>query len=121
LKSSAVNNSYRTPWVPTVNRAVSRTTLMTKVIRTVATLVQTPGSGISILLAVGTPSTSSGNLYCHRELSPGSLCVLYISAYLIGLIAGGDSTSSSPFDSYSSMSGASLYSLTCLNIFTLDV
>nr|GEZ11002.1 hypothetical protein [Tanacetum cinerariifolium] len=26
--------------------------------------VQTPGSGISILLAVGTPSTGSGNLYC---------------------------------------------------------
>nr|GEW60979.1 hypothetical protein [Tanacetum cinerariifolium] len=28
--------------------------------------VQTPGSGISILLAVGTPSTDSGNLYCHQ-------------------------------------------------------
>nr|GEU43354.1 hypothetical protein [Tanacetum cinerariifolium] len=27
--------------------------------------VQTPGSGISILLAVGTPSTGSGNLYCY--------------------------------------------------------
>nr|GEV08130.1 hypothetical protein [Tanacetum cinerariifolium] len=26
--------------------------------------VQTPGSGISILLVVGTPSTDSGNLYC---------------------------------------------------------
>nr|GFB90097.1 hypothetical protein [Tanacetum cinerariifolium] len=26
--------------------------------------VQTPSSGISILLAVGTPSTGSGNLYC---------------------------------------------------------
>nr|GEU55613.1 hypothetical protein [Tanacetum cinerariifolium] len=34
--------------------------------------VQTPGSGISILLAVGTPSTGSGNLYCQWELSPGS-------------------------------------------------
>nr|GFC39506.1 hypothetical protein [Tanacetum cinerariifolium] len=42
--------------------------------------VQTPGSGISILLAVGTPSTSSGNLYCQWELSPGngnSLCILF--------------------------------------------
>nr|GEZ63333.1 hypothetical protein [Tanacetum cinerariifolium] len=34
--------------------------------------VQTPGSGIAILLAVGTPSTGSGNLYCQWELSPGS-------------------------------------------------
>nr|GEY47808.1 hypothetical protein [Tanacetum cinerariifolium] len=33
---------------------------------------QTPGSGISILLAVGTPSTGSGKLYCQWELSPGS-------------------------------------------------
>nr|GFC05046.1 hypothetical protein [Tanacetum cinerariifolium] len=33
-----VNNSYRAPWVPTVNRAVPRTTLMTKDIRTVAAL-----------------------------------------------------------------------------------
>nr|GEX93898.1 hypothetical protein [Tanacetum cinerariifolium] len=33
--------------------------------------VQTPGSGIYILLAVGTPSTGSGNLYCQWELSPG--------------------------------------------------
>nr|GEV40849.1 hypothetical protein [Tanacetum cinerariifolium] len=33
--------------------------------------VQTPCSGISILLAVGTPSTGSGNLYCQWELSPG--------------------------------------------------
>nr|GEU95976.1 reverse transcriptase domain-containing protein [Tanacetum cinerariifolium] len=32
--------------------------------------VQTLGSGISILLAVGTPSTGSGNLYCQWELSP---------------------------------------------------
>nr|GFB40573.1 hypothetical protein [Tanacetum cinerariifolium] len=38
FKSSAVNNSYRAPWVPTVNRAVPRTTLMTKVIGTVAAL-----------------------------------------------------------------------------------
>nr|GEU77954.1 hypothetical protein [Tanacetum cinerariifolium] len=41
--------------------------------------VQTPGSGISILLAVGTPFTGSGNLYCQWELSPGSgnaLCIL---------------------------------------------
>nr|GFD03734.1 hypothetical protein [Tanacetum cinerariifolium] len=40
--------------------------------------VQTPGSGISILLAVGTPSTGSWNLYCQWELSPGSgnaLCI----------------------------------------------
>nr|GFB96995.1 reverse transcriptase domain-containing protein [Tanacetum cinerariifolium] len=35
-------------------------------------MVQTPGSGISILLAVGTPSTGSGKLYCQWELSPGS-------------------------------------------------
>nr|GEX22752.1 hypothetical protein [Tanacetum cinerariifolium] len=33
--------------------------------------VQTPSSGISILLAVGTSSTGSGNLYCQWELSPG--------------------------------------------------
>nr|GFD41651.1 hypothetical protein [Tanacetum cinerariifolium] len=42
--------------------------------------VQTPGSGISILLAVGTPSTGNGNLYCQWELSPGSgnaLCILF--------------------------------------------
>nr|GEY73621.1 hypothetical protein [Tanacetum cinerariifolium] len=42
--------------------------------------LQTPGSGISILLAVGTPSTGSGNLYCQWELSPGSgnaLCILF--------------------------------------------
>nr|GFC70280.1 hypothetical protein [Tanacetum cinerariifolium] len=38
LKSLAMKNSYRAPWVPTVNRAVLRTTLMTKVIRTVAAL-----------------------------------------------------------------------------------
>nr|GFC91808.1 hypothetical protein [Tanacetum cinerariifolium] len=38
LKSSAVKNSYRAPWVPTVNRAVPRTTLLTKVIGTVAAL-----------------------------------------------------------------------------------
>nr|GFC64532.1 hypothetical protein [Tanacetum cinerariifolium] len=41
---------------------------------------QTPGSGISILLAVGTPSTGSRNLYCQWELSPGSgnaLCILF--------------------------------------------
>nr|GEY34041.1 hypothetical protein [Tanacetum cinerariifolium] len=42
--------------------------------------VQTPGSGISILLAVGKPSTGSRNLYCQWELSPGSgnaLCILF--------------------------------------------
>nr|GFC88256.1 putative reverse transcriptase domain-containing protein [Tanacetum cinerariifolium] len=42
--------------------------------------VQTPGSRISILLAVGTPFTSSGKLYCQWELSPGSgnaLCILF--------------------------------------------
>nr|GFC33422.1 hypothetical protein [Tanacetum cinerariifolium] len=38
LKSSAVKNPYRAPWVPTVNRAVPGTTLMTKVIGTVAAL-----------------------------------------------------------------------------------
>nr|GFA26079.1 hypothetical protein [Tanacetum cinerariifolium] len=41
---------------------------------------QTPGSGISILLAVGTPSTDNGNLYYQWELSPGSgnaLCILF--------------------------------------------
>nr|GEV43455.1 hypothetical protein [Tanacetum cinerariifolium] len=64
-------------------------------------VLQTPGSGISIILAVGIPSTSSGNLYCHGisnllavattftgsgnlycqlELYPGSgnaLCILF--------------------------------------------
>nr|GEX78276.1 hypothetical protein [Tanacetum cinerariifolium] len=35
-------------------------------------IVQTLGSGISIILAVGTPSTGSGNLYCQWELSPSS-------------------------------------------------
>nr|GEV00207.1 hypothetical protein [Tanacetum cinerariifolium] len=42
--------------------------------------LQTPGSGISILLAVGTPSTGSGNSYFQWELSPGSgnaLCILF--------------------------------------------
>nr|GEW63606.1 RNA-directed DNA polymerase [Tanacetum cinerariifolium] len=42
--------------------------------------VQTPDSGISNLLAVGTTFTSSGNLYCQWELSPGSgnaLCILF--------------------------------------------
>nr|GEW47544.1 hypothetical protein [Tanacetum cinerariifolium] len=42
--------------------------------------VQTPGSRISILLAVGTPSTGSRNLYCQWKLSPGSgnaLCILF--------------------------------------------
>nr|GEX95727.1 hypothetical protein [Tanacetum cinerariifolium] len=37
-------------------------------------------NGISILLAVGTPSTGSGNLYYQWELSPGSgnaLCILF--------------------------------------------
>nr|GEZ36003.1 hypothetical protein [Tanacetum cinerariifolium] len=33
--------------------------------------VQTPSSGISNLLAVGTTFTGSGNLYCQWELSPG--------------------------------------------------
>nr|GEZ60733.1 uncharacterized mitochondrial protein AtMg00810-like [Tanacetum cinerariifolium] len=44
------------------------------------TEVQTPGSEIFILLAVGTPSTGSGNLYCLWELSPSSanaLCILF--------------------------------------------
>nr|GEX57493.1 reverse transcriptase domain-containing protein [Tanacetum cinerariifolium] len=42
--------------------------------------VQTPGSGISNLLAVGTSFTGSGNLYCQWELSPSSgnaLCILF--------------------------------------------
>nr|GEX50374.1 hypothetical protein [Tanacetum cinerariifolium] len=34
--------------------------------------VQTPDSGISNLLAVGTTFTGSGNLYCQWELSPSS-------------------------------------------------
>nr|GFC05520.1 hypothetical protein [Tanacetum cinerariifolium] len=38
LKSSAVKTPYRAPWVPTVNRVVPRTTLMTDVIGTVAAL-----------------------------------------------------------------------------------
>nr|GEU67570.1 reverse transcriptase domain-containing protein [Tanacetum cinerariifolium] len=49
-------------------------------------MVQTPGSGISILLAVGTPSTGSGNLYCQWELSPGSgnaLCILFPTRYAV--------------------------------------
>nr|GEY21391.1 hypothetical protein [Tanacetum cinerariifolium] len=40
--------------------------------------VQTSGSGISNLLAVGTTFTGSGNLYCQWELSPGSGNALYI-------------------------------------------
>nr|GEZ44384.1 hypothetical protein [Tanacetum cinerariifolium] len=52
--------------------------------------VQTLGSGISIPLAVGTPSTGSGNLYCQWELSPSSgnaLCILFPTAphYLLSL------------------------------------
>nr|GEX51951.1 hypothetical protein [Tanacetum cinerariifolium] len=46
--------------------------------------LQTLGSGISILLAVGTPFTSNGNLYCQWELSPGSgnaLCILFPTMY----------------------------------------
>nr|GEU82458.1 copia protein [Tanacetum cinerariifolium] len=42
--------------------------------------VQTPGSVISNLLAVGTTFTGSGNLYCQWEVSPGSgnaLCILF--------------------------------------------
>nr|GEV30470.1 hypothetical protein [Tanacetum cinerariifolium] len=35
--------------------------------------VQTPGSGISNLLEVGTTFTGSGNFYCKWELSPGRL------------------------------------------------
>nr|GFA46988.1 retrovirus-related Pol polyprotein from transposon TNT 1-94 [Tanacetum cinerariifolium] len=51
--------------------------------------VQTPGSGISILLVVGTPSTGSGKLYCQWELSPGSgnaLCILFPTMDLCGLM-----------------------------------
>nr|GEY61779.1 retrotransposon protein, putative, Ty1-copia subclass [Tanacetum cinerariifolium] len=43
-------------------------------------VVQTPGSGISNLLVVGTTFTGSRNLYCEWELSPGSrnaLCILF--------------------------------------------
>nr|GEY35449.1 hypothetical protein [Tanacetum cinerariifolium] len=42
--------------------------------------VQTSGSGISSLLAVGITFTGSGNLYYQWELSPGSenaLCILF--------------------------------------------
>nr|GEY84111.1 hypothetical protein [Tanacetum cinerariifolium] len=42
--------------------------------------VQTPNSGISNLLAVGTTFTGNGNFYCQWELSPGSghaLCILF--------------------------------------------
>nr|GEV80000.1 reverse transcriptase domain-containing protein [Tanacetum cinerariifolium] len=52
--------------------------------------MQTPGSGISILMAVGTPSTGSGNLYCQWELSPGSgnaLCILFPTDYAFFIIA----------------------------------
>nr|GEY48641.1 hypothetical protein [Tanacetum cinerariifolium] len=48
--------------------------------------VQTPGSGISILLAVGTPSTGSGNLYFQWELSPSSenaLCILFPTLWIM--------------------------------------
>nr|GFB65033.1 hypothetical protein [Tanacetum cinerariifolium] len=41
---------------------------------------QTLVSGIFIPLAVGTPSTGSGKLYCQWELSPSSgnaLCILF--------------------------------------------
>nr|GEW84363.1 retrovirus-related Pol polyprotein from transposon TNT 1-94 [Tanacetum cinerariifolium] len=56
------------------------------VIRFFIIAVQTPGSGISILLAVGTPSTGSGKLYCQWELSPGSgnaLCILFPTKSLV--------------------------------------
>nr|GEW54000.1 hypothetical protein [Tanacetum cinerariifolium] len=43
-----------------------------KVVSKFAVGMQTPGSGMSLLLAVGTPSNGSGNLYCQWELSPGS-------------------------------------------------
>nr|GEW02190.1 hypothetical protein [Tanacetum cinerariifolium] len=49
-------------------------------------VLQTPGSGISILLAVGTPCTGSGNLYCQWELSPGSgnaLCILFPTKWVV--------------------------------------
>nr|GEY71149.1 integrase, catalytic region, zinc finger, CCHC-type, peptidase aspartic, catalytic [Tanacetum cinerariifolium] len=47
-------------------------TAVKRIFRFFIIAVQTPGSGISILLAVGTPSTGSGNLYCQWKLSPGS-------------------------------------------------
>nr|GEU68863.1 hypothetical protein [Tanacetum cinerariifolium] len=57
---------------------IKATTLFDKACHKIFTIcffiiaVQTPGSGISILLAVGTPSTGSGNLYCQWELFPGN-------------------------------------------------
>nr|GFA28716.1 synaptobrevin, longin-like domain protein [Tanacetum cinerariifolium] len=48
--------------------------------------MQTSGSGISSLLAVGTTFTGSGNLYCQWELSPGSrnaLCILFPTIHTI--------------------------------------
>nr|GFB48447.1 hypothetical protein [Tanacetum cinerariifolium] len=47
--------------------------------------VQTSGSGISNLLAVGITFTGSGNLYCQWELYPGSgnaLCILFLTRKL---------------------------------------
>nr|GEY00005.1 uncharacterized mitochondrial protein AtMg00810-like [Tanacetum cinerariifolium] len=49
---------------------------------------------MSILLAVGTPSTVSGNLYCQWELSPGSgntLCILFPTDSPFDLVAYSDS------------------------------
>nr|GEX63573.1 hypothetical protein [Tanacetum cinerariifolium] len=49
--------------------------------------VQTLGSGISIPLAVGTPSAGSGKLYCQWELCPSSgnaLCILFPTNWAIG-------------------------------------
>nr|GFB18251.1 hypothetical protein [Tanacetum cinerariifolium] len=43
--------------------------------------------GISILLAVGTPSTGSGKLYCQWELSSSSgnaLCILFPTCLVLG-------------------------------------
>nr|GEX94029.1 hypothetical protein [Tanacetum cinerariifolium] len=47
--------------------------------------VQTPGSGISKLLVVGTTFTGSGNFYYQWEFSPGSgnaLCILFPTDFL---------------------------------------
>nr|GEX27765.1 hypothetical protein [Tanacetum cinerariifolium] len=45
-----------------------------------------PSDGISIPLAVRTPSTGSGNLYCQWELSPSSgnaLCILFLTCCIV--------------------------------------
>nr|GEV58642.1 hypothetical protein [Tanacetum cinerariifolium] len=63
--------------------------------------VQTHGSGISILLAVGTLSTGSGNLYCQWELSPSSgnaLCILFPTIPRSGFVSIGEALEITPID-----------------------